>query len=76
MGYQQQSTTYYDKTADETCELNAFEASFTETAYWLAYFICPIPIAMFMKNTATNRELFSGYYWQHVVGYCSSPLLC
>lgn len=60
----------------KTCELNAFEASFTETAYWLAYFICPIPIAMFMKNTATNRELFSGYYWRHVVGYCSSPLPC
>ena len=61
----------------KTCELNAFEASFTETAYWLAYFICPIPIAMFIgKNTATNRELFSGYYWRHVVGYCSSPLPC
>lgn len=23
----------------KTCELNTFEASFTETAYWLAYFI-------------------------------------
>lgn len=34
----------------KTCELNAFEASFTETAYWLAYFIFPIPIAMFMKR--------------------------
>ena len=28
----------------KTCELNTFEASFTETAYWLAYFIFPIPI--------------------------------
>ena len=34
----------------KTCELNTFEASFTETAYWLAYFIFPIPIAMFMKR--------------------------
>ena len=25
----------------KTCELNTFEASFTETAYWLAYFIFP-----------------------------------
>lgn len=30
----------------KTCELNTFEASFTETAYWLAYFIFPIPIAI------------------------------
>ena len=34
----------------KTCELNAFEASFTEAAYWLAYFLFPIPIAMFMKR--------------------------
>lgn len=34
----------------KTCELTPFEASFTESAYWLAYFICPIPIAMFMKR--------------------------
>lgn len=27
----------------KTCELNTFEASFTETAYWLAYFIFPSP---------------------------------
>ena len=40
----------------KTCELNAFEASFTETAYWLAYFICPIPIAMFMKKYSYNRR--------------------
>ena len=26
----------------KTCELNTFEASFTESAYWLAYFVCPI----------------------------------
>ena len=34
----------------KTCELNTFEASFTESAYWLAYFVCPIPIAMFMRR--------------------------
>ena len=34
----------------KTCELNPFQASFTESAYWLAYFIFPIPIVMFMKR--------------------------
>ena len=47
----------------KTCELNTFEASFTETAYWLAYFIFPIPIAMFMKRYSIRRELFSDWYW-------------
>lgn len=44
----------------KTFQLNAFQASFTETAYWLAYFIFPIPIAMFMKKY--------GYKWGIVVG--------
>ncbi len=44
----------------KTCELNAFEASFTETAYWLAYFICPIPIAMFMKNYSYKSGIIFG----------------
>ena len=35
----------------KTCELNTFEASFTESAYWLAYFIFPIPIS----GTAQSR---------------------
>ena len=39
----------------KTCELNTFQASFTETAYWLAYFIFPIPIAMFMKRYSYSR---------------------
>ena len=34
----------------KTCELTPFEASFTESAYWIAYFICPIPIAMLMSR--------------------------
>ena len=34
----------------KTCELSPFEASFTETAYWLAYFLFPVPIAMYMKR--------------------------
>lgn len=44
----------------KTCELNAFEASFTETAYWLAYFIFPIPIAMFMKKYSYKAGIIFG----------------
>lgn len=44
----------------KTCELNAFEASFTETAYWLAYFIFPIPIAMFMKKYSYKSGIVFG----------------
>ena len=50
----------------KTCELNTFEASFTETAYWLAYFIFPIPIAMFMKKysytSSPMAEILKGPY--------------
>ncbi|QIK61112.1 L-fucose:H+ symporter permease [Dysgonomonas sp. HDW5A] len=44
----------------KTCELNTFEASFTETAYWLAYFIFPIPIAMFMKKYSYKSGIVLG----------------
>ena len=44
----------------KTCELNTFEASFTESAYWLAYFICPIPIAMFMKRYSSRSGIIVG----------------
>lgn len=44
----------------KTCELNTFEASFTETAYWLAYFICPIPIAMFLKRYSYKVGIIAG----------------
>ncbi len=44
----------------KTCELNTFEASFTETAYWLAYFIWPIPIAMFMKRYSYKSGIITG----------------
>lgn len=44
----------------KTCELNTFEASFTETAYWLAYFIFPIPIAMFMKRFSYKSGIIFG----------------
>ena len=44
----------------KTCELNTFEASFTETAYWLAYFICPIPIAMFMRRYSYKAGIITG----------------
>ena len=59
----------------KTCELNAFEASFTETAYWLAYFICPIPIAMFMKKIQLQignyfRVITGGMWWVTVLPRC------
>lgn len=44
----------------KTCELSTFEASFTETAYWLAYFIFPIPIAMFMKKYSYKSGIVFG----------------
>lgn len=44
----------------KTCELNTFEASFTETAYWLAYFIFPIPIAIFMKKYSYKAGIIFG----------------
>lgn len=44
----------------KTCDLNTFEASFTESAYWLAYFICPIPIAMYMKRYSYKSGIVFG----------------
>ena len=44
----------------KTCELNTFTASFTESAYWLAYFIFPIPIAMFMKRFSYKAGIIFG----------------
>lgn len=44
----------------KTCELNTFEASFTETAYWLAYFLFPIPIAMFLKKFSYKAGIIFG----------------
>lgn len=44
----------------KTCELNTFEASFTESAYWLAYFVFPIPIAMFMKKYSYKAGIIFG----------------
>ncbi len=42
------------------CHLNTFEASFTESAYWLAYFVCPIPIAMFLKRFSYKAGIIFG----------------
>lgn len=46
----------------KTCELNTFEASFTETAYWLAYFVCPIPIAIFMRRFSYRVGIITGLF--------------
>lgn len=44
----------------KSCDLNPFQASFTESAYWLAYFICPIPIAMFLKRFSYKAGIIFG----------------
>jgi FHS family L-fucose permease-like MFS transporter len=46
----------------KTCELNTFQASFTETAYWLAYFLFPIPVAMFMKRYSYKAGIILGLF--------------
>ncbi len=57
----------------KTCELNTFEASFTETAYWLAYFIFPIPIAMFMKRYSYKAGIVFGLLLAAVGGLLFFP---
>ncbi|GHT39625.1 L-fucose:H+ symporter permease [Bacteroidia bacterium] len=44
----------------KTFELSAFQASLTEASYWLAYFIFPIPIAMFMKRYSYKAGIILG----------------
>lgn len=44
----------------KTFELSAFEASLTEASYWMAYFIFPIPIAMFMKRFSYKAGIIVG----------------
>lgn len=57
----------------KTCELNAFEASFTEAAYWMAYFIFPIPIAMFMKRFSYKSGIIFGLALAAVGGLLFFP---
>jgi FHS family L-fucose permease-like MFS transporter len=44
----------------KTCELNTFQASFTECAYWLAYFVFSIPIGMFLKRYSYKAGIIFG----------------
>lgn len=46
----------------KTFELSAFEASLTEASYWIAYFIFPIPIAMFMKRFSYKAGIITGLF--------------
>lgn len=57
----------------KTCELNTFEASFTETAYWLAYFIFPIPIAIFLKRFSYKAGIILGLLLAAVGGLLFFP---
>ncbi len=44
----------------KTFELSSFQASLTESSYWIAYFIFPIPIAMFMKRFGYKSGIVTG----------------
>ncbi len=57
----------------KTCELNTFEASFTESAYWLAYFLCPIPIAMYMKKYSYKSGIIFGLLLAAIGGMLFFP---
>lgn len=57
----------------KTCELNTFEASFTESAYWLAYFVCPIPIAMFLRHFSYRAGIVVGLLLAAVGGLLFFP---
>lgn len=57
----------------KTCELNPFQASFTESAYWLAYFIFPIPIAMFMKKYSYKSGIIFGLLLAAFGGFLFFP---
>ena len=57
----------------KTCELNTFEASFTETAYWLAYFVFPITIAMFMKRYSYKAGIVFGLVLAAIGGLLFFP---
>lgn len=50
----------------KTFDLSSFEASLTEASYWIAYFLFPIPIAMFMKRFSYKAGI--------VVGLCIAAL--
>jgi FHS family L-fucose permease-like MFS transporter len=44
----------------KTFELSVFHGSLTEASYWIAYFIFPIPIAMFMKRYSYKAGIIVG----------------
>lgn len=44
----------------KTFELSTFKGSLTEASYWLAYFVSPIPIAMFMKRYSYKTGIIVG----------------
>lgn len=57
----------------KTCQLNTFQASFTETSYWLAYFIFPIPIAIFMKQFSYKSGVVFGLLLSAFGGFMFIP---
>lgn len=57
----------------KTCQLNTFQASFTETSYWLAYFVFPIPIAIFMKQFSYKAGVVFGLLLAAFGGFLFVP---
>lgn len=59
----------------KTFELSAFQTSLTEASYWIAYFIFPIPIAMFMKRYSYKAGIVVGLFIAALGESCFSRLL-
>jgi len=57
----------------KTFELSAFSASLTESSYWIAYFIFPIPIAIFMKRYSYKAGIILGLLIAAVGGLLFFP---
>jgi FHS family L-fucose permease-like MFS transporter len=57
----------------ETFKLSAFMGSLTEASYWMAYFIFPIPIAMFMKRYSYKAGIIMGLLIAAVGGLLFFP---
>lgn len=57
----------------KTFELTAFQASLTEASYWIAYFIFPIPIAMYMKRFSYKAGIIMGLFISALGGLLFFP---
>ncbi|MDR0543617.1 MAG: L-fucose:H+ symporter permease [Dysgonamonadaceae bacterium] len=57
----------------KTFELSAFQASLTEACYWIAYFVFPVPIAMYMKRYSYKTGIITGLLIAALGGFLFFP---